>query len=212
MSGASPEDLERVFNRVPGLGIIAENGCFVRPVNSEQWTMFPDPKKTAEWKESVKLILQYYIERVEGSWIEERKCSLLFHYNNVEDQESAARQAGDCANHINDAAASQRVHAVPIDKAVLIEPLDWSKASAAQHILEKLQQTDGQQKPDFFMVAGDDREDELIFREANKMGNEGTIRHVTTVSVGKRNTEAMATLTQGMTGLLSVLQRLAKLR
>ena len=244
MSGRTPEELERLFKQCPGLGIIAENGCFVRehsPSASENtpWLEFADLEQMQQWKEAVRQILQYYHERVEGSWIEERHCSLIFHYENAEDMEAASRQAGDCANHINDACESQRVHAVPVvDKSVVIEPLDWSKGSAAAEIYMKLrhQEMQAQQKEarmlhngsadgsaddgdetngvklvsqtpapvDFLMVAGDDREDEIVFRWANKLadgqGLAGKVRDVTSVSVGKRNTEAMATLTQGTTG------------
>ncbi|KAL9096211.1 MAG: hypothetical protein Q9165_001734 [Trypethelium subeluteriae] len=252
MSGRTPEELERLFRQCPGLGIIAENGCFVRehsPNASETipWLEFPDLEQMQLWKGAVRQILEYYHERVEGSWIEERHCSLIFHYENADDMDGAARQAGDCANHINDACESQRVHAVPtVDKAVVIEPLDWSKGSAAGEVYMKLRhqamekqqeearisadgsadeelsgegRVDGEgitkstgvrlasQTPapiDFLLVAGDDREDEIVFRWANKLadghGLAGKVRDVTTVSVGKRNTEAMATLTQGTTG------------
>ncbi|KAK3078220.1 hypothetical protein LTS18_008124 [Coniosporium uncinatum] len=169
----------------------------------------------AKWKDSVKGILKYYEERVEGSYIEERHCSLVLHYENADDKEGASRQAGDCANHINDACESQRVHAVPSEKTVLIEQVDLSKGSAAEHIFKELEHGkngDGGSKPDFLMVAGDDREDEVIFRWANGLAKGNQVKNVTTVSVGKRNTEAMATLTQGTTGLLSVLQKLINKR
>ncbi|KAF2083858.1 glycosyltransferase family 20 protein [Saccharata proteae CBS 121410] len=215
MSGRTPEELERLFARTPRLGIIAENGCFVREFGADVWTAFADVDKVDSWKESVRNILKYYNDRVEGSWLEERHCSLIFHYEKADDVESAAVQAGECANHINDVCDSHKVHAVPIDKTVLIEPLDWSKGSAATHIFDKLRrknvaEKEGGENPGFLLVAGDDREDEPIFRWANKLGHEGIIKDVTTVSVGKRNTEAVATLTQGTTGLLSVLQKLAK--
>ncbi len=198
MSGRTPEELERLFSRVPGVGIIAENGCFLREYDSDEWIAFADTDETAKWKSAVSNILQYYVERLEGAWVEQRHCSLILHYEKAEDLEAATRQAGDCANHINDACESQRVHAVPVDRAVLIEPLDWSKASAAATIFDGLKRDDG--PPDFLVVAGDDREDEVIFRWANKLSHDGLVRDVTTVSVGKRNTEAMATLTQGTTG------------
>ncbi|TKA63780.1 hypothetical protein B0A49_11248, partial [Cryomyces minteri] len=216
MSGRTPEELERLFRQVPNLGLIAENGCFLREFGNDEWVEFADVEKMSAWKASVKNILQYYHERVEGSSIEELHCSLVFHYDEAEDMEGAARQAGECANHINDACEQQRVHAVPVSNAVLVEPLDWSKGSAAMHIFEKLREkhldTEGSKEPDFLLVAGDDREDEVIFRWANKLRTSGAIKNVTTVSVGKRNTEASATLTQGTTGLLTTLQKLAKLQ
>jgi len=56
---------------------------------------------------------------------------------------------------------------------------------------------------DFLMVAGDGRDDEVIFRWANELANSGLIKNVTTVSLGNRDTQAMKTLTQGVTGELS---------
>lgn len=74
-----------------------------------------DPEKMREWQESVEGIMNYYQERTPGSWIEKRHCSLIFHYKNAEDWESASRQAGDCASHINDACEEQRVRAIPME-------------------------------------------------------------------------------------------------
>lgn len=203
MSGIKPEELGRLFGRVPHLGLIAENGCFLKEFGSDTWTELADQTEMSTWKESVIGILEYYRERTEGSWIEERHCSLIFNYAKAEDPRTAARQAGDCTNHINDACESQRVHAVPIEGAVVVEPIDLSKETAAKHIFDRIRKNvneDREKMPDFLMVAGDAREDEVVFRWANKLREDGTIRAVTTVSVSSRNTEASATLTQGVTG------------
>jgi trehalose-6-phosphatase len=53
---------------------------------------------------------------------------------------------------------------------------------------------------DFLMVAGDGRDDEIVFRWANHLGETGAVKNVTTVSLGSRDTQAMKTLTQGVTG------------
>ena len=253
MSAYKPEELERLFSRVPKLGIIAENGCFVREFGSDEWVAFANPIAMESWKREVRHMLQYYLERLEGSWIETRRCSMILHYNKVEDLESATRQAGDCANHIDDACQDQRIHAVPVDHAVLIEPIDWNKGTAAAWIIEnfsrqnrtdtikgearaitKTQRSeDGDmvaklspmsspsastassasssssslaspRLPEFLLVAGDGRQDEGVFRWANKLSREDRIKYVTTVSVGKRNTEAMASLTQGSTGMYKI--------
>ena len=223
MSGRTLEELELIFGRVPGLGLIAENGCFLRPSGTDDWIEFLDAEKTAKWKEAVKIILQYYVERVEGSWIEERHCSIIFHYEKA-DEADGSRLAGDCANHINDACESQRVRAVPSKDSVIIEPVDFNKSTAAEYLLREVVQGD---KPDFLMIAGNDRDDEVIFRWAKALDDEKLIPSITTVSVGNRNTVAMATLTQGTVGgypahnlftglttkigLLSYLSKLAKL-
>lgn len=204
MSGRRPEELDRLFGRVPKLGIIAENGCFLKYHYVDKWRRMADPKLISSWKDGVMGILKYYRERTEGSWIEERHCSLIFHYSAAEDLQQAARQASDCAGHINDACASQRVHAIPVTGAVHVEPIDWSKATAASQIYDRLKRdgaSDGSDDlPDFLMVVGDDRDDEPIFRWANELGAKNIVANVTTVCVGRRATEAAATLTQGVTG------------
>ena len=206
MSGKEPEELDRLFRHVPNLGLIAESGCFLKEFGTEEWLEMADIRKMITWKESVSGILEYYRERTEGSWIEERHCSYIFHYADAADAQAAARQAGECINHINDACEKQRVHAVPIDGSFKVDPVDWSKGTAATQIFEGLKKKNVEEKglkmPDFLMVAGDAREDEVVFRWANQLGKNKVIRDVVTVSVGSsaRNTEAMATLTQGVTG------------
>lgn len=217
MSGRKPEALASDFRTVPQVGLIAENGCFMREFGKEKkndWTIFPNRDAMAEWKSAVQGILTYYEERLEGSYIEERHCSILFRFEKVEDKDAAARVAGECSDHVNGACSKMRVRAVPIPNAILIETLDFSKDKAAAAVLKedrKAVENQGGSQADFLMVAGDDREDEAIFRWANELGKSGGIAEVFTVSVGKRNTEAASTLTQGTTGLLSVLARLAKI-
>ncbi|KAJ9164842.1 Glycosyltransferase family 20 [Coniochaeta hoffmannii] len=216
MSGRRPEELDRLFRRVPNLGLIAENGCFLKDCGSDSWTEMADADQIRTWKESVRSILDYYLERTPGAGIEERRCSLIFHYKSAEDYDTASRQASDCASHINDSCEEQRVHAIPLDGCIVVEPIDWTKTTAAQQIFANLQASmapDSQHKSpvDFLMVVGDGREDEKVFKWANTLGEEGTVKEVVTVSLGNRSTEAGATLTQGVSGVLMALQKLAGL-
>ncbi|KAF2831903.1 hypothetical protein CC86DRAFT_339941 [Ophiobolus disseminans] len=209
MSGRTVPETELIFNRVRGLGLIAENGCFIREPNAEEWTQFPNEEKTQKWKESCKSILQYYLERVEGSYLEQRHCSLVFHYEKAHDNDSSSRHAGDCANHINDACEQQRVKAVPTKDSVIIETIDFDKATAAQHIFSRYAEAN---RPDFLLVAGNDRSDENVFRWAKQLKDDWVVANVQTVTVGARNSIAMSTLTNGATGLLSVLTKLSKIK
>lgn len=218
MSGRRPEELDRLFRRVPNLGLIAENGCFLKDCGSDAWTEMADPDHIRNWKDSVKGILTYYLERTPGAEIEERRCSLIFHYKSAENWEHAVSQASDCASHINDACEGQRVHAIPTDGSIIVEPVDWTKSTAAERIFEDMKsrwlvpmdEAEPEKGPvDFLMVVGDGRDDEKVFRWANTLGAGGKIKQVVTVSLGNRNTEATSTLTQGVSGVLMVLQRLA---
>ena len=217
MSGRRPEEIDGIFRTLPTLGLIAENGCFLREYGAQnnEWQEFVDPEATSKWKSDVRSILKYYEDRLEGSYIEERRASLLFRYDKCGDQDAATRFAGESADQINSACKDQHIHAVPVSKALLVEQIDFSKRTAALHIFEQLRDSDnvaqGLKGPDFLLVAGDDREDEVVFHWANDLGKNDIVSNVFTVSVGKRNTEALATLTQGSTGLLTALQKLAKI-
>ena len=216
MSGRQVRELNSEFRTAAGLGLIAENGCFYHQYGaaSDEWTSQVDMEMVNSFKRDVKAILKYYVERMEGSYIEESRCSLLFRYEKVEDQDTAHRQAGDCADQINSACQSYRIQAVPVGKAVLVQLIDYNKKTAATRIFNTLcdkLKAEGKATPDFLTVVGDDREDEIVFRWANDLAKHGAVRDVFTVSVGKRNTEAKAALTQGSTGLLAVLQKLAKI-
>lgn len=205
MSDLKPSELELTFTRVSGLGFIAENGCFVRDFgDGGDWTPFADLDGIESWKNSVKGILQYYVDRVEGSYIEERLCALVFHYEKADDEEAATRQAGDCANHINDACANQRIRAVPVKGGLIIEPIDWDKSTAAKHVWNNLLHSTGSsssdEPPDFLFVAGNDRDDEVIFKWAAELQKNQECANVMTVNVGSRSTSAMTTITQGTTG------------
>jgi len=205
MSGRKPEELERLFRRVPGIGLIAEVGAYIRPADSDQWTHTCANK--LDWKQSVQEILEFYVERTPGTFIERRLSSLIFHYKSAEDIITAGRQARECANHINDQYESQNVHAVPIEGAVIVEPTDCNKATAAASLYDLIA---ADKKPDFLLVMGNDREDEVIYQWAD--GLTGDIKDVITVNVGLRNTLATYCLTQGVAGARSALVELAAMQ
>ncbi|KAG0125771.1 glycosyltransferase family 20-domain-containing protein [Tuber indicum] len=204
MSSRTPEELERLFHRVPGIGLIAESGCFIRMFQNDRWMRLADTK--LPWQGSVKEIMDYYVERTPGTFVEERNCSYIWHYSRAEDQVLAARQAGECCNHVNDSCESYNVHAVPLGGAVLVESMSWTKTTAAQKVMAL---EAGQDEPgtDFLMVVGDGRDDEPVFAWANELGRNKAIKNVTTVKVGTKNSQANTTIT-GVAGVLTALQKL----
>ncbi|KAJ5082069.1 hypothetical protein N7532_011112 [Penicillium argentinense] len=213
MSSRMPEEMERLFRQVNHLGLIAENGCFVREPDSDEWVNLADKNSIENWKTAVSPILAYFKIRSEGSWIEERHCSLVFHHGSAEDRASAARLAAECADHINDACAGHGVHAIPVEGALIVETPNTNKASAAANVwkwaLESSKKSEELSKPDFLLIIGDNREDEPVFRWANKLEDAKAVDCAMTVTLGSRSTEARATLTQGVTGVLTCLQQLA---
>ncbi|KAI1622288.1 alpha,alpha-trehalose-phosphate synthase [Exophiala viscosa] len=210
MSSRMPEELERLFSPVTGLGMIAENGAYVKAPDTDEWEELANSDHAKEWKKGVRSILQYYVDRIEGSRIEERHSALVFDYAEAEDLAGAFKQAGECANHINDACQGQGVGAVPIEEGLYISEIGINKGLAAQMISDTLEKS-SHAMPDFLMVVGDSREDEYVFNWAHKLEKAGKIRDVVTITLGGRNTEASATLTQGVTGVLSILEKLVRI-
>lgn len=194
-SSRAPEYLE---SRIEGLskdvGLIAEDGCFLRTSGSEKWEELLDANKTKEWRDGIRKVVQYFQERTEGSSIEERHCSLAFLYKDARDPELAARQASELADQINGSRGSEPIHAVLSEGAVTVEPAEVTKATAAESVLQRLPE-----KPDFILVAGGSRGDEALFRWANTISQKGTVPDVTTVTVGSHVTEAKAMLLNDMT-------------
>jgi hypothetical protein len=69
MSGRRPEELDRLFRRVPNLGLIAENGCFIKEFGSDEWIEMVGAGEVNNWKKSVTGIIDYYRERTPGGEI-----------------------------------------------------------------------------------------------------------------------------------------------
>ena len=193
-SSRIPQEVERLFQRVPNLGLVAENGCFLRRPASDDWTVLVDEDKTQKWKEAVLPILDYFRERMEGSWIEELHCSFVFHYSDAAAGQS--RLASECADQINDSCSNQHVHAIRVERNLIVEMTKPDKASAAQVLWADYPKDT---RPDFLLAIGDGREDEPIFHWANNLAN-SAVEYVMTVTLGSRSTEAKATLKQGVTG------------
>ena len=183
-SGRKREDLDQLLHRVPHIGLVAENGCFLQKIGSKEWIGLADEEQTTSGKRSLWPVLKYYSERISGSWLEELHCSIILHYDSAEDVAYAKKQAGECASQINDLRSTDRgMHAVPIHRAIVIEPVEWKRLTAAMSIFESLPKD---HPVDFMMVVGDAQENEMISRWGNDLGKREIVQHSYTVSVGKR--------------------------
>lgn len=207
MSSRMPEELENLFRMVPGLGLIAENGGFLNEIGTDDWIELADLDHVKTWKPGVKNLLQYYVDRMDGSRVEERHSALIFHHADCGDKAAVSKQAGECANHINDACHSQNISAIPVEDGLCVAALDLNKGSATALISDNLEYQayeKGVAMPEFLLVVGDSREDEYVFNWAHQLEKKEVIRDVCTVTLGTRNTDASATLTQGVTGKLTL--------
>ena len=88
VSGRPRRDLEEWFGTLP-VSLVAEHGVWLRPEGGD-WRMLK--AMTTDWKERVRPILQLYVDRLPGAWLEEKEFSLAWHYRRA-DFEQASRRA-----------------------------------------------------------------------------------------------------------------------
>ncbi|KAJ5094239.1 hypothetical protein N7456_010100 [Penicillium angulare] len=178
----SPDQLDRATKSLPPcIGLIAENGCFIKPSTrfrschalspsniprKEPWESLVDVEGTSDWRAGIRKVIEYFQERTDGSTIEERRCTLTFNYKHALDHEIAAHQASELADQINGARGSEAIRVVRDTVAVSVEPLHASKAAAASTLLDRLP---AEETADFIFVAGGGRGDESLFRWANRL-------------------------------------------
>ncbi|KAJ5590471.1 Alpha-alpha-trehalose phosphate synthase subunit [Penicillium hetheringtonii] len=207
-SDRSSEQLDSSTTSLPkSLGLIAENGCFVKLAGTSTWHSLVDMTRTQHWHTGIRKVIEYFAERTEGSSIEGRRCTLTFNFSEATDKDTASKQASELADQINGARGREDIRVVRDIGAVSIEPLYASKAVAVSWILH---QSFGSDIPGFIFVAGSARGDEALFRWANRLLLDQDVAPGTimTLTAGTHATEAKARLPDGYS-LLDVLGFLA---
>ncbi|KDR78129.1 hypothetical protein GALMADRAFT_94660 [Galerina marginata CBS 339.88] len=149
LSGLRAEGvLEAVAARVPKVGIVAENGCFIKTravgtgpnaFGGEWINMVSNFNLT--WKSSCLEILNYFTERTPGSFIEERQASMVWRFwtgegNDHPDRQWGQRQAAEAQNHIFDSLGERYgLRIIPGRNSFLVMPNNVSRSTAVGAIL-----------------------------------------------------------------------------
>ncbi|KDQ50611.1 glycosyltransferase family 20 protein [Jaapia argillacea MUCL 33604] len=137
--------MEEVASKCPKIGIVAENGCFIKPrpgrTGSAPWiNMVSNFNLT--WKSACIEILNYFTERTPGSFVEEREASIVWRFWSGPVDESsgnrawARRQAAEAQNHIFDSLGERYgLRIIPGANSFLILPNNISRSTAVGSIL-----------------------------------------------------------------------------
>lgn len=88
VSGRKREDLERWFGALP-IGLHAEHGYWSRSSASPTWVAAAPI--AADWKSEVLALFRDLTDRTPGSLLEEKDCSVAWHYRMAEPALAAAR-------------------------------------------------------------------------------------------------------------------------
>jgi trehalose 6-phosphate synthase/phosphatase len=155
LSGRTAENLDRWFGTVQGMWLVAEHGAELKPPSSPTW----EPLRLqmpAEWKNKVMPILEHFVDRTPGSFVEEKKWGLVWHYRMAE-PEFGEWLANELVSMLEAMLAETEVRAFRGEKIVEVKPV-WANKG---EVLERLQSVCAD--PDFIFAAGDDRTDEDLF-------------------------------------------------
>ena len=135
------------------LDIIAEHGVWNKRSGGD-WNMFV--KMNGTWKGDIQKVLNGYVNRTPGSFVEEKDYSLVWHYRKVETGLGEIRTR-ELASHLKYISSDQDLQVLEGDMVVEIKNSQVNKGKAASKWLEK-------HKSDFYMACGDDWTDEDTFK------------------------------------------------
>jgi trehalose 6-phosphate synthase/phosphatase len=108
------------------------------------------------WKSTVTPILEHFVDRTPGSFLEEKKHGLVWHYRMAE-PEFGEWLANELVSMLEAMLAETELKAFRGEKYVEVKPVWANKGAAFERLLAI------EPEPDFLFAAGDDRTDEDLF-------------------------------------------------
>jgi trehalose 6-phosphate synthase/phosphatase len=155
--------------------LIAEHGAFQKPPG-ETWECTIDSDQT--WKEGISAVMQRYLDRCNGSFIEDKVSSLAWHYRNSP-VEIGPLRAKELTEELRTLLSHEnKLHVLEGYKVVEVKRTGYDKGSAASKFISSTES-------DFIVAMGDDRTDEDIFRSLPSSAI--TIKIGLTASLAKYN-------------------------
>jgi trehalose 6-phosphate synthase/phosphatase len=155
ISGRVSGDLTRWLGSAPGILLAAEHGALIRRPGSAEWETLaavPPP----DWKTRIRSILQHYVDRAPGSFIEEKEYSVVWHYARL-DREFGGWLASELTATLDGLLSDTDARPVRGKRIVEVRPVWANKGVLTARLLEE--------NPDapFRLAAGDDTTDEDMF-------------------------------------------------
>jgi trehalose 6-phosphate synthase/phosphatase len=174
ISGRGKDFLEKQFKGVK-ITLVAEHGYFIKRAGKEwEATVSTDFK----WKETVIPILDEYVRRCNGTFIEEKTGSIAWHYRNADSDFAQLR-----LHELRDDLVEIIRHKTDFEilegnKVLEIKSGKYDKGQAANTLMKD-------KNFDFILAAGDDKTDESLFKALS--GSAYTIRVGLSPSLAKYN-------------------------
>ncbi|MBN1183095.1 MAG: bifunctional alpha,alpha-trehalose-phosphate synthase (UDP-forming)/trehalose-phosphatase [Bacteroidales bacterium] len=170
ISGRDKETFTKWFGH-KNYSLIAEHGVWMKPERNE-WRLI-EPMNV-EWKEIIRPVLESYVDRTPGSFIEEKNYSLVWHYRKS-DHELGVIRSNEMKDELTSLIANHNLEILEGNKVIEVKNSGVNKGRAAIHKL-------ADDKYDFIIGIGDDWTDEYLFEELPSKAF--------TIKVGMKNTYA----------------------
>lgn len=159
VSGRGQQTLNDWFSPCKNLGIAAEHGYFFRWQKDEEWKTCV-PTMDFGWKAVVGPIMKLYTESTDGSFIEAKESSIVWHFQDA-DPDFGSWQAKELQDHLESVLANEPVVVKSGQQIVEVKPQGVSKGVIVEHLLTTMASQGN--PPDFVLCIGDDRSDEDMF-------------------------------------------------
>lgn len=153
ITGRDKDYISRWFGEM-NVHIFAEHGSFLKEPNSTGWVSLFSGDQS--WKEEIKPILEAYVEKANGSHLEEKVSSLAWHYRNVDPEYgfTVMRELLDSLK--NRITPEMNIHVLDGKKVIEIKQNGCDKGSACKRMIQD-------KDYEFILSIGDDITDEDMF-------------------------------------------------
>jgi trehalose 6-phosphate synthase/phosphatase len=152
ISGRDRATLDKWLGQLP-VDFITEHGVWLRAAG-EEWELFQTMQN--DWMRDLRPVLELYVARTAGSFIEEKDYSLVWHYRRA-DADLGEVRARELLAHLAFMTANTDLQVMEGNKVLEIKNSGINKGTAAARWLARY-------PADFILALGDDRTDEDTFR------------------------------------------------
>ena len=173
ISGRDTDTLEKWLGHLP-IHMVAEHGAFIRK-KSGDWEQ--QSTVTQEWKDQIRPILQLFTTRCAGSFVEEKRNTLTWHYRNTNPDLGFIRSR-ELLNSLQQLTVNTSLQIIDGNKVLEIRMTGIDKGITATKLVNIF-------RPDFILCMGDDTTDEDMFRTLARLAV--TIKVGNTASSAKYN-------------------------
>ncbi|KAI0462074.1 hypothetical protein LJB42_004679 [Komagataella kurtzmanii] len=218
MSYFKRSQLTRRYKNFPDIGLIAENGGYVKLHNSNEWNSLVSDS-AQNWMKPVIDVVESFCVRLPDCSYEIEDCTVRLHTQNVTgvDQEHKLAMIGDFISHVNDLFSNINTHATLVGDIVVIQEADLVKR-ALSFVLsrhethfenrvhnEAISDESSSSVKLMMVIGGCTQVDEEMFRYSKEMYNEGKCGSYLSVKVGRSRSSDAQTCIEGVNELFNIL-------